>query len=92
MADDSQTDSLDARIARARGGDVRPAARPVDKGYKQGSRVLAELIGAPAGAALIGWLFDRWFGTFPWVMLGLLALGIVVAFRNIYRISQEKPE
>ena len=96
MADESQTDSLDARLARAHaveaarvaGTDVR---RPA-KGYAQGSRILAELVGAPAGAALIGWLLDRWLGTFPWLMLGLLALGFVVAFRNIYRIAQERPE
>lgn len=96
MADESQTDSLDARLARAHaveaarvaGTDVR---RPA-KGYAQGSRILAELVGAPAGAALIGWLLDRWLGTFPWLMLGLLVLGFVVAFRNIYRIAQERPE
>ena len=96
MADDRQTDSLDARLARAHavdaarvgGADVR---RPA-KGYAQGSRILAELVGAPAGAALIGWLLDRWLGTGHWIMLALLVLGFVVAFRNIYRISQEKPE
>ncbi len=96
MADDRQTDSLDARLARARAVEEARAGggagrRPA-KGYAQGSRILAELIGAPAGAALIGWLLDRWLGTFPWLMLGLLALGFVVAFRNVYRISQERPE
>ncbi len=93
MADEPQIDSLDARIASARAGvGASSAGRPVDKGYKQGSRVLAELIGAPLGGGLIGWLLDRWLGTAPWLMLVLLVLSIVVAFRNIYRISQEKPE
>lgn len=96
MADDRQTDSLDARLARAHAADVlrvggAPVARPA-KGYAQGSRILAELIGAPAGAALIGWLLDRWLGTGHWLMLALLVLGVVVACRNIYRIAQEKPE
>ena len=92
MADDRH--SLDARIARARAAEDARAGtvkRPA-KGYAQGSRILAELIGAPAGAALIGWLLDRWLGTFPWLMLGLLVIGFVVACRNIYRISQERPE
>ena len=97
MADEPQTADLDARLAAARAVEASrvdgaaQAHRPA-KGYAQGSRILAELIGAPAGAALIGWLLDRWLGTAPWLMLGLLVLGFVVAFRNVYRISQEKPE
>ncbi|WP_174293088.1 AtpZ/AtpI family protein [Sphingomonas bacterium] len=94
MADDRQTD-LDARLARACAvEDARTgvAPRAPAKGYAQGSRILAELIGAPTGAALIGWLLDRWLGTAPWLMLGLLVLGFVVAFRNVYRISLERPE
>ncbi|RYE65838.1 MAG: F0F1 ATP synthase assembly protein I, partial [Oxalobacteraceae bacterium] len=67
-------------------------ARVEPKGYAQGSRVLAELIGAPAGGALIGWFLDRQLGTSPWLLLGLLVLGVVVAFRNIYRISSERPK
>ena len=86
-------DALDARIAaaadRARVGDS--AAAPA-KGYSQGSRVLAELVGAPIGGALIGWLLDRWLGTSPWILLVLLVLSVVVAFRNIFRISKERVE
>ena len=62
------------------------------KGYSQGNRVLAELIAGPAGGALIGWLLDRWLGTTPFLLLGLMVLGIVVAFRNIIRISGERPK
>ncbi|MFM9976848.1 MAG: AtpZ/AtpI family protein [Sphingomonadaceae bacterium] len=62
------------------------------KGYSQGNRVLSQLIGGPAGGALIGWLLDRLFGTAPVLLLVLMALGVVVAFRNIIRISGERPE
>ena len=54
--------------------------------------MLAELIGGMAGGALIGWLLDRWLGTSPGLLLGLMFLGIGVAFRNIIRISNERPE
>jgi ATP synthase protein I len=54
--------------------------------------VLAELIGAPIGGGLIGWLLDRWLGTSPWLMLILLVLAIVAAGRNIYKISKERAE
>jgi ATP synthase protein I len=96
LADNRQNgpDDLDARISRARSaGQSGSASSPATaRGYKQGSRVLAELIGAPLGGALIGWLLDRWFKTSPWCLLVLLALSIVVAFRNIFRIANEKPE
>ena len=39
------------------------------------------------GGALIGWLIDRFADTSPWGLLGMLALGVVVAFRNIFRIA-----
>ncbi len=45
-----------------------------------------------AGGGLMGWLFDSWLGTSPGFLLGFLFLGIGVAFRNIIRISQERPK
>jgi ATP synthase protein I len=91
---DPRLDSLDMQLKKVRkaeaertGQDVPPA-----KGMRQGNRVLTELIAGPAGGALIGWLFDRWLGTTPWLLLVCMFLGIAVAFRNIYRISQERPE
>ena len=53
---------------------------------------MAELIGAPTGGAILGWVLDRWLHTTPWLLLILLVLGFVVAFRNIYRIGQERAE
>ncbi|MEG8052502.1 AtpZ/AtpI family protein [Sphingomonas aerolata] len=44
------------------------------------------------GSALIGWLIDHWVGTGPWGLIVLLFLGIAVAFRQIIRISGERPE
>ena len=95
LADPRQSDDLDSRIARARAAEDARAGVPPRasaKGYAQGSRVLAELIGAPIGGGLIGWLLDKWLGTAPWLLLILLVLAIVAAFRNIYRISQERAE
>ena len=62
------------------------------KGASQGNRVLSTLIGAPAGAMLIGWLIDRWLDTRPKAMLIMLFLGILSAFVQIWRISQERAE
>ncbi|MEO6717214.1 MAG: AtpZ/AtpI family protein [Novosphingobium sp.] len=62
------------------------------KGAAQGNRVLSTLIGAPLGAMLIGWLIDRWLGSAPRAMLVMLFLGIISAFVQIWRISQERPK
>ena len=93
MSDDKSLDDLDRRIAAAKAESARgPAPAKPSKGYNQGSRVLAELIGAPIGGGVIGWTLDHWFGTSPWFLLGLVTLAFVVAFRNIYRISKEQAE
>jgi len=91
---DPRLDSLDMQLIKVRkaeaertGQDVPPA-----KGMRQGNRVLTELIAGPAGGALVGWLFDQLFDTAPALLLVCMFLGIAVAFRNIYRISQERPE
>ena len=59
----------------------------VDANYRLGNRVLADLLGGIAGGLLFGWLFDRLLGTSPWLLITFLVLGIVVAFRNIIRVS-----
>ena len=91
---DPRLDSLDMQLKQVRkveaertGKDVPPA-----KGMRQGNRVLTELIAGPAGGALVGWLFDRWLETTPLLLLVCMFLGIAVAFRNIIRISKERPD
>ena len=92
---DQRLTSLDERLEAIRQAEqVRTASahKKPEKGYSQGNRVLAELIAGLVGGGLMGWLFDRWLGTSPWLLLVMLFLGIGVAFRNIIRISQERPE
>jgi ATP synthase protein I len=90
VSEDSRLESLDKRLERleaseaARTGRDRPG---VDPNSRMGHRVLADLVGGIAGGALIGWLVDRLFGTWPWGFIILLFMGIVVAFRNIFRIA-----
>ena len=92
LPEDARLTSLEERLKAAqqteaiRSGQVKP-----DASYRLGMRVLSELIGAPFGGALIGWLLDRWLGTAPLLMLALLFLGFVVGIRNIIRISKTPP-
>lgn len=92
---DQRLDALDERIRAAVDAEAvrtgKRRAKPA-KGYSQGNRVLAELIAGLAGGALIGWVLDTFLGTAPWLLLVMLFLGMAVAFRNIIRISNERPE
>lgn len=94
VAEDARIQSLEKRLQAARRAEEDRAAKrnkgPA-KGYSQGHRILAELIGAPLGGGLIGWVLDRWLDTSPIFLLVLVFLGFAVAFRNIYRISKETP-
>jgi ATP synthase protein I len=95
LADDRQNDDLESRIAKARAAEEARAGgspgKPA-KGYSQGSRVLAELIGMPIGGGVIGWALDHWLGTSPWLLLIVFALSVVAAGRSIYKISKERAE
>ena len=89
LQEDARLASLEERLRRARLDEAgRTAKTRPDANYRLGMRVLGELIGAPAGGAVIGWALDRLFGTFPWLLLAMLFLGFGVGFRNIVRLSR----
>lgn len=93
--EDPRLTALDEQLKVARDREaLRTGQKPVDadRGYSQGNRVLAALIGSLIGSALIGWVLDRLIGTSPWLLLVSLFLGIGVAFRSIMKISGERPE
>lgn len=93
IAEDARLASLDERLKQAKSDEaVRTgeARYESEAGSRLASRVLAELIGGMVGGALIGWVLDRFLGTSPWFLLGLLFLGIAAAFRNIFRISAKR--
>lgn len=95
LQEDARLNSLDERLRQAKSEEaVRTGAADTrgDASYRLGSRVLAELIGGMVGGAVIGATLDWLLGTSPWLLLALLFLGIVSAFRNIIRISNRRPE
>ena len=90
LGEDARLTSLDARLKAAHTDEANRTGAGkagTDDGYRLGNRVLAELIGGMVGGALIGWVIDRFAGTSPWALLVMLFLGIIVAFRNIIRLS-----
>ena len=94
-SEDSRLVSLEERLDRAEAAEAKRTEvgqTESDANYRLGNRVLAELLGGMIGGALFGWLIDRFAGTSPWGLLGMLLLGIVVAFRNIIRLSSTPPK
>ena len=66
----------------------RTAKPKPDTSYQAGQLVLSNLIGAPAGGFVIGFVLDKWLGTQPWFLLIMLFLGFVGGFVNVMRISK----
>lgn len=97
IGEDARIDALEARLEAAREREeqrTKPGAAGAgsDANYRMGNRVLADLIGGIGGGAFIGWVIDQFAGTSPWGLLVVMALGIIVAFRNIIRMSSQRPE
>ncbi len=91
---DSRLASLDKRLDRAKREEaLRAGDKPSEESQRLirsvGMRILSDLIGLPFGAALIGWLIDRWAGTTPWVMLAMLVLGFGLAVRSVLRAANQ---
>jgi len=86
---DARLESLDTRLDRLQQEEAkRTAKRQPDASYQAGQLVLSNLIGAPAGGFIIGFVLDKWFGTQPWFLLIMLFLGFVGGFVNVMRISK----
>jgi ATP synthase protein I len=94
--EDARIEALEERLRAAREREEErnrsSAGAEADANYRMGNRVLAELIGGIGGGAFIGWVIDRVAGTSPAGLLVVMALGIIVAFRNIIRIANKRPD
>ena len=93
-AGDSRLQSLKQRLEAANRTEAArsPGRSESEKGANQAHRAVGELIGGAVGGAIVGWVLDQFFGTEPWLMIGLVFLGFIVAVRNIYRLTSKRPE
>ena len=95
IAEDARIEALEARLKAAREREDKrnhPVVQGTDANYRSGNRVLADLLGGVFGGMVIGWAFDALVGTLPWGLLVGLLLGIGVAFSNIIRGANTRPE
>lgn len=95
VAEDARMTALEERLKAAREREEmrnRPKNDGANADYRIGNRVLADLLGGLFGGFVIGWVIDAFAGTSPWGLLVMLTFGIIVAFRNIIRAAQTRPE
>ncbi|MET1754590.1 AtpZ/AtpI family protein [Novosphingobium sp. RD2P27] len=96
VGEDARINALDERLRSARereGERIKTAGNPEsDDSYRAGNRVLADLLGGIVGGVFLGWVIDHFAGTAPWGLLVMMFLGIIVAFRNIIRMSNRRSD
>lgn len=96
IGEDARIDALEQRLKAAREREEQrngPEKTESAASYRMGNRVLGELVGGLVGGAFIGWVIDQAVGTrHHQGLLVMLFMGVVVAFRNIIRISSRPPE
>ncbi len=95
IEEDARIDALEKRLnAAQQREDERnlKAGSGVDANYRSGNRVLADLLGGLIGGSVIGYAIGYLTDTNPWGLLIGLFLGIVVAFRNVFRAANQRPD
>lgn len=88
---DARLESLDERLERLQQAEAKRTNKaqpnPSDQLWQQ---LFGQLIGAPFGGAVIGWVLDKLFGTFPLLFVLMLFFGFGVGVRNIMRLSRTR--
>jgi ATP synthase protein I len=76
------------RKARERKGldQAKPSRSTLPGSAAIGLRAGVEVVSALIVGVGIGWLLDRWLGTFPWIFLVFFLLGGAAGVLNVYRL------
>lgn len=95
IEEDARIDALEKRLSAAQQREEQRNRSQVsgsDANYRSGNRVLADLLGGIFGGAVIGYAIGFFTGTNPWGLLVGLSVGTVVAFSNIIRAANRRPD
>ena len=55
-------------------------------------KMSTELVAAVLVGAIIGFIFDNWFGTTPWLILTFFFVGVVAGILNVIRSAKNMQE
>ncbi len=92
----NERNGFDERLRQARaqhGLDRRPKGRgDLPQGpWGIGLRAGVEVVSALGVGIGIGYLLDRWLGTWPWLFLVFFVLGSLAGIGNVYRLFMPRP-
>jgi ATP synthase protein I len=83
-------DGFDERLRKARERTGLDRAKPSQGGLPGsaaiGFRAGVEVVSALVVGVGLGWLLDRWLGTFPWLFLVFFLIGGAAGVLNVYRL------
>jgi ATP synthase protein I len=88
----ARLDTLAADLGRRRLDHPDPNAAngsnvQTGRAMSMGFRVLTEFVAGVVVGGLLGWQFDKWFGTQPFLLIIMSMLGAAAGFWNVYRIA-----
>jgi len=63
---------------------------PKNASYGVGFRAGVEIFSALVVGVGLGFVLDRWLGTWPWLFLVCFVLGSVAGIMNVYRLFDPK--
>ncbi len=83
---------IGAKIESAKGRHATPHHGDQSQGnaMAKGLKISAELIGGVVVGGGLGWLLDKWLGTFPWLFILFFLLGSAAGMLNIVRQAQRE--
>ena len=86
---DPSMEKLNSRIREARKARDKVQSTSLSPvGLASAWRLTTEMFAAILVGGGLGWLFDRWLGTQPWLMLLFLGIGVSAGTLNAYRAAR----
>ncbi|WP_419899608.1 AtpZ/AtpI family protein [Roseomonas sp. USHLN139] len=91
----NEQNDFDARLrqARQKRGLEKADAKAADgssglpgSALRVGMRAGVEVVSALIAGSGLGWLLDRWLGTFPWLFMLFFVVGGAAGVLNVYRL------
>ncbi|MDR3423785.1 MAG: AtpZ/AtpI family protein [Alphaproteobacteria bacterium] len=84
-----ESEKLDALAQRIRQAEAKPK-RKAEPGLARNAGY--DFAGTVVGSVIIGVLLDRFFGTTPWCLVGMVVMGFVSGIMGVWSRMQKAPD
>lgn len=92
----NERDGFEERLRQARSKQgldkpPTPGGAVPQSPWGYGLRAGVEVVSALVVGIVIGFMLDRWLGTWPWLFLVFFVMGSVAGVLNVYRLFNPRP-